>query len=129
MLCVDAVGAPTSRRKEFCPECGLPRDPVLAKTLPCGACGTYGTQKRSPQFDDMGERVPDAVVEQRTAERIARLQQGRLAKRTAQQALVEDHPTSDAAKAVKLVQRMVRAKAAPAPVAAADTFTLLMMED
>jgi len=131
MLCVDAVGAPTSRRKQYCPNCGLPRDPELALKTPCGACSTpespvYGTQKKPPLFDSDGERIPDDVVAARDAERVRLMQAGRAAARAAkqvqtapqptpQQVLVEDYPTSDhaltrereAAKAVKLVQRVV----------------------
>lgn len=60
-------------KKQFCVGCGGPRDVKYAETHRCFCCGSYGTQKTQPEFDEHGERIPDEVVAaRRQAEREAR---------------------------------------------------------
>lgn len=73
--------------KQFCTGCGGPRDVEFAKTNPCFCCGSFGTQKTQPEWDEFGELVPAEVVAARKEvekqARIARLQAGREAKAAA----------------------------------------------
>lgn len=138
MLCVDAVGATTNKRKEYCPQCGLPRDPELALRSPCGACSTpenpvYGTQKRQPQFDSDGERIPDEVIAARNADRLRALQAGRAAQRAkvaAQIAAVPQNVVSHPAQvaAVKRAAKPARAAAPATKATTQDLFLLMTME-
>jgi hypothetical protein len=41
---------------------GSPRDAAFAEVVACGCCGSFGTQKVQPEFDEHGERLPDDVV-------------------------------------------------------------------
>src|SRR4051812_28889101 len=49
-------------KKLFCTGCGGPRDVKFAETNACGCCGSFGTQKVQPLFDEHGERLSDAEV-------------------------------------------------------------------
>lgn len=121
-------------KKLFCIGCGGPRDVKLAETVPCFCCGSLGTQKTQPVFDEFDELVPAEVVaaqrEKANQERTARLvasNQARAARaaapveqpakpkaattrRTPEQAITQDYPESDAAKAIKLVQKIQQTK-------------------
>ncbi len=127
MECVDATGKPIGKMKMFCPGCGLPRDPELTARAGCSACGTpAGTEllKRPPIFDDDGERLEgEAATAYRKAQREAaarrtpRGEEEAPAERApdAADAIAENFPTSDAAKAIKLSrQQPIKPAAAPA---------------
>lgn len=53
------------RKKLWCPDCGGPRDPELAERIPCFCCGSLGTQKRQPQFDELGDPLTEVQVRER----------------------------------------------------------------
>ncbi len=122
LLCVSDNGAPTSVRKQFCVACGLPRDAELASRLPCGACGTTGTQKRPPGFDEFGDRVPDEVIAARKAEQLRAMQAGRAAARAAQVAAQPKQPAP-----VKAARQAAATKPA-AKATTQDVFLSMMME-
>jgi len=105
MLCVDQHGETGTKRKLFCPECGLPRNPELALRVPCGACGAMGTQKQAPQFDDLGERIPDEVIAARRAEALRLLQAGRAAAREAAKIAVQLGKLSTAVKFTQVARK------------------------
>lgn len=64
----DNMVAVDGSRKEYCPGCGGPRDVEYAKTHPCVCCGSYGTQKTQPLFDDLGDVIPAEEVERMRAQ-------------------------------------------------------------
>jgi hypothetical protein len=89
-------------KKLFCIGCGGPRDVSFAETNACGCCGSFGTQKVQPLFDEHGERLSDEAVELiRASERQARA------------ALKAVEPVEQPVK----VQAASKAKAAPKPAA------------
>jgi hypothetical protein len=55
------------KRKRFCVGCGGPRSVEYAETAPCSCCGSLGTQKNQPLFDEHGERIELAAVPTKAA--------------------------------------------------------------
>lgn len=45
--------------KLYCVGCGGLRDPKYAEEIACGCCGSKGTRKTQPQFDENGELIVD----------------------------------------------------------------------
>lgn len=99
-------------RKLFCIGCGGPRDVAYAETNACGCCGSLGTQKVQPLFDEHGERLSDeAVTVIREAERLAR------AAAKAEAAPVEEPAKPKVAAAKVAAPKPAMQKAAPKPAA------------
>lgn len=98
-------------KKLFCIGCGGPRDVKFAEIRACGCCGSFGTQKVQPLFDEHGERLSDeAVVAIRETERLARAAQ------KAAEPTVEPAPAKPIGKVREAVKPTT--KPAPKPVAA-----------
>lgn len=53
----DNTRAIDGSRKRYCQGCGGLRDVTYAETHPCVACGSLGTVKKMPQFDQYGELI------------------------------------------------------------------------
>jgi hypothetical protein len=45
------------RRKRWCIGCGGPRDPEFAERIACFCCGSLGTRKTQPLFDENGDAI------------------------------------------------------------------------
>src|SRR5947207_8811467 len=58
----DNMRAEDGSKKLYCIGCGGPRDVVFAETNACGCCGSLGTQKYQPEFDEWDNLIPAEVV-------------------------------------------------------------------